>query len=100
MTKEDQKHTDLLPTCNDCKYAIFEDYGYSNYTTEGTTFSCSKKLNPNGEFDRWYGKDDGLKFAAQCPGFVAGEAVKMDCDHENESELTPEQKEIYEKWRA
>ena len=33
-------------SCNQCKYAIMQDFGYSNYTVEGTTFYCFLKKHP------------------------------------------------------
>lgn len=83
-------------SCNNCKFAVFQDYGYSNYTVEGTEFECRKQAHPEGDFDRWYGEDEKLKFGAKCPSYENGEPIEMDCDHENEADLTPEQKEIYE----
>lgn len=82
--------------CGNCKFAVHEDFGYSNYTTEGTTFHCGKKLHPDGEFDEFYGEDKRLKFAEQCQGFEAGEGVVMDVEHENEADLTPEQRELWQ----
>ena len=73
-------------TCNECRFAIFADYGYSNYTTDGTYFRCAKRLHPNGEFDRFYGEDKRLDFAQTCPGFEAGEGVQLDCDLEEEKD--------------
>lgn len=86
-------------TCEDCKFAIFADYGYSNYTTEGTTFICAKGVHPDGEFDRWYGEEPKLQYASQCPIFVEGDAIHMDCDCDGISELTPEQLEIWKEYR-
>jgi len=87
---------DEKTTCNDCKYAIFEDYGYSNYTTEGTAFHCSKKAHPSDGFDRWFGEDERLGFAQSCKEFARGDAIEMDCDRE--AELTPEQRAIFDEW--
>lgn len=86
-------------SCQDCRFACHMDYGYSNYTTEGTTFHCAKKLHPNGEFDEFYGEDKRLKYAAECPGFEAGDGVSMDVDGENETTFTPEQREVYEMYQ-
>jgi hypothetical protein len=63
-----------------CKFAIHEDFGYSNYTVEGTTFHCAKKLNP----------------AKGCIGFEEGEGPKIDVEREDVASLTDEQKAIYE----
>lgn len=86
------------PSCNECKYAIFQDHGYSNYTVEGTEFICAKKLHPYGDFDRWYGEDTRLNYAAECGGFESGDSIDLDVEHEDLEGLTPEQKAIYEEW--
>ena len=87
-------------SCNDCKFACFLDFGYSNYTVEGTNFVCSKNLHPQGTFDRFYGEDKRLNFASQCAGYQAGEPVYMDVDCEDLPNLTDEQRQIYEKAEA
>lgn len=69
-------------SCNECRYALFEDYGYSNYTVEGTLFHCLKKSHPEDGFDRWYGEDKRLDFAKECGDFSRGEPVEMDVDRE------------------
>lgn len=84
-----------MKSCNQCKYAVFEDNGYSNYTVEGTEFECANGAHPDGRFDRFYGEAARLDFAEKCDGFAEGEPVEMDVDHDNEAELTPEQREIY-----
>jgi len=81
--------------CRNCKFAVHADYGYSNYTVEGTTFHCGKKLHPDDEFDEFYGDEKKLKFAEQCQSFEAGDGIWMDVDTENEADLTPEQRELY-----
>ena len=89
-----------MKTCKECKFAIHEDFGYSNWTVEGTTFHCAKNLNPNGSFDEFYGKDERLEFADSCPSFENGDGVDLDCDGENIYHFTDEQKAIYEMWKA
>lgn len=81
-------------TCNDCRFGVFEDYGYSNWTVEGTDFSCAKRLHPEGTFDRFYGEDERLKFAEKCPGFEAGTPVSLDVDGEDYAELSEDQKAV------
>ena len=83
-------------TCNDCKFSILLDYGYSNYTVEGTTFRCAANAHPEDGFDNWYGEDKRLLFAQICDKFEAGDGISMDVEGECESELTPEQKAIWE----
>ena len=46
-------------SCAKCKFAVYQDQGYSNYTVMGTDFFCAKKLHPNDGFDVGYGKDPG-----------------------------------------
>lgn len=86
----------LAQSCLTCRFGCHIDYGYSNYTTEGTTFKCAKKLHPDGEFDEFYGEDERLKFGKDCTGFEDGLGVEMDCDMENLDELSPEQKKVWE----
>lgn len=70
-------------TCMDCRYRLSDDFGYSNYTVEGTTFYCLLKKHPDMPFDEFYGEDKRLKYAEQCGSFVAGEGVYLDCDRED-----------------
>ncbi|TXH11952.1 MAG: hypothetical protein E6R03_13830 [Hyphomicrobiaceae bacterium] len=81
--------------CNGCKFAVFADTGYSNYTVEGTDFLCGRKLHPDGRFDKWYGEDKRLEFAQHCTGFEPGDPIEMDVDCENLDDLSEEQTEIY-----
>ena len=70
--------------CSECDYAICADYGYSNYTVEGTTVYCSLKLNPHGEFDQWYGEDFRGKYAESCDEYSNTEGPSfVDCDRED-----------------
>lgn len=71
-------------SCMNCKFALHEDFGYSNYTTEGTTFHCLKNLHPEKEgFDEFYGEDKRMDFAKDCAGYSRGDGVDVDCDREN-----------------
>lgn len=88
-----------MKKCQDCKFAIFQDHGYSNYTVEGTTFECGVSAHPDGEFDRFYGDEPKLEYAEKCPHFAAGESIDMDVDRENIETLTEEQRIIFDgKW--
>ena len=71
--------------CNSCKYAIEVDYGYSNYTVEGTTVDCLLHLNPKFPEDRFYGLEPYLLFANECKSFSKGDPVGIDCDQEDGS---------------
>jgi hypothetical protein len=84
-------------TCNDCKLAIYQDYGYSNYTVEGTNLICAGMYQV--EFDNFYGKAEQAKFAEQCEHFVQSVdgPFTMDVDGEwSMQDMTPEQKETYD----
>jgi hypothetical protein len=85
-----------MKNCAECKFCCFIDYGYSNYTVEGTEFYCAKKLHPAGHFDRFYGEDKRLEYAETCGGFEAGEAIDMDVEEEGLPDLSEEQREIYQ----
>lgn len=68
--------------CTDCKYCIEEDYGYSNWTVEGTSADCLLSLNPKMPVDRAWNLEPELDFAGQCARFTAGEPVSVDCGQE------------------
>jgi hypothetical protein len=69
--------------CIDCKYCIEEDYGYSNYTVEGTEVGCLLYCNPDFPEDRFYGEEPALLFANKCEYFEPGKPVHIDVDHED-----------------
>ena len=69
-----------LVYCDNCKYCILEDTGYSNYTVEGTTVSCLLNHNPNFPKDYWYGEEPTLAFATKCPQFTPGEGPQIDVE--------------------
>lgn len=81
-------------SCLDCKFCVQKDYGYSNYTVEGTEVFCGKRLHPDTPFDRWYGEEPKLAFAKQCEGFEEGDAIKLDVDGDAFDDLTDEQRDI------
>lgn len=80
--------------CTHCRFAIFADTGYSNWTVMGTDFSCAKRLHPDGTFDEFYGEDVRLQFADRCDGFEPGEAIHLDVDEEQVENLSDDQKAI------
>lgn len=69
--------------CGDCKFSVRQDYGYSNWTVEGTNFSCLKDLHPDREFDFFYGEPDQLKYASSCQSYVFGAGLSIDCDNDD-----------------
>lgn len=85
----------MMKSCNECAYAILDDFGYSNYTVEGTTFHCGLKLHPDDGFDRFYGEEVRLKFAEGCEGYKEGHGAEIDVDREGVKYDAPT---IEEKW--
>lgn len=90
--------------CTDCKYCLALDYGYSNWTVEGTSIDCLLKLNPSFPVDRGYGLEPSLDFAAKCPRYISGECISVDVDQE-EGELEnysndPEVKALLKEWET
>lgn len=80
--------------CGECRFCLFQDEGYSNYTVENTVFHCMKKVHPDGEFDRFYGEDKRLEFAECCPQFEAGSAISLDVEREDMADLTDDQRQL------
>lgn len=88
MTTE-QKERDAGRTCTTCVLCLRQDYGYSNWTTEGTTLHCLANLNPelDGSEDPW-GEDDIKKLAPildvalTCPRYREGAPATLDVDQE------------------
>ena len=72
----------LQKTCNNCRFSVLEDNGYSNWTVEGTDVSCLLNLNDKLPCDNFYGADPILKFAETCPSFQAGNQIHIDVEHE------------------
>ena len=85
----------MSKSCNECRYAVMVDYGYSNYTVEGTNVYCAQKLHPNDGFDHWYGENEYNKFAEQCQGFTQGSPVMIDVDGEAHDGMSEDEREIY-----
>lgn len=78
-----------MKSCETCSHCVLADHGYSNWTVEGTSVHCSKKIHPDSGFDRWYGEDHRLHFADTCHGYEEGKAIELDVDQENS--MTQEQ---------
>jgi len=63
--------------CSNCRFAKFQDEGYSNWTVEGTSFECMVNKHPDGKFDRWYGEDGRLHWALWCDHYENGNPIHM-----------------------
>lgn len=62
-------------TCEDCRHCVEEEYGYSMYTVEGVSVSCSVDAHPEGSFDRGWSDvilEPKLLWAEQCSAFEEG----------------------------
>lgn len=84
----------MARSCEDCSNCLLMDFGYSNWTVEGTSVLCMVDVHPDKEFDRWYGEDDRLKFAEQCERFSPGGAERLDVDREDFNELSAQAQEF------
>lgn len=76
--------------CTMCVLCLREDYGYSNYTTEGTTLACLAGLNPaleGQEHDTWREVTPelaaALDVALTCPRYREGAPAWLDVDMES-----------------
>ena len=63
----------MLKLCTNCENAIESDYGYSDYTVEGTEVDCKLDLNVDLPTDRFYTEEPALKFAEICPAYRRGD---------------------------
>ena len=93
--------------CVECKFCVVEDYGYSNWTVEGSDARCLLELSPFLPADNRWGEAEELDFANICPRYTAGDPVEIDVDHESGNILNyatdPEVRELIEKellWEA
>lgn len=88
---------EIKRTCTTCVLCLREDYGYSNYTCEGTTLHCLARLNP--ELDD---QEDGqwdesqmaklaplLDVALTCDRYREGAPATLDVDREGIPYGTP-----------
>lgn len=75
-------------TCTTCVLCLREDYGYSNWTTEGTTLHCLAGLNPalEGQEEPWRDVTPelaaALDVALTCPRYREGAPATLDVDQE------------------
>jgi hypothetical protein len=79
-------------SCATCKWGLYTDVGYSNYTVEGTHFDCMAGKHPSPGFDAFYGHDIGFAFGMKCEHYAEGVGIHMDVEGENIATLTPDEK--------
>lgn len=61
-----------------CIHAFLQDYGYSNYSCEGTNLLCVN--HPKKRFDSFYGEAEEHKFAEICRDYFKGKPKHQDVD--------------------
>lgn len=81
-----------MKNCSQCSNCHLQDYGYSNYTVEGTSVHCMIKLHPEDGFDNFYGDAPEGQYAETCEGFSEGNPIEIDVDGDERENLTAEQK--------
>ena len=69
-------------TCIDCKFYIELEYGFSNYSWEGTEIDCIRNKNKDFPADRFYGLVNAINFAKECTFFNKGPNTIVDNDHD------------------
>lgn len=93
-----------MNNCDNCKYRILLDNGYSNWTVEGTDIDCAKSLNPHFPMDRYYGEIKECKFGDTCKDFEDGDCIAhFDVDGEvqvEKDDIDVDQWKAYQKWRS
>lgn len=79
--------------CDNCRYCVYRDYGYSNYTVEGTSKECGRGIHE--PFDNFYKRAPEYQVIPDpCPSWSSGEPLRLDVDGEVWESLTEEEKEI------
>lgn len=71
-----------LRSCDDCKFLLLTDEGYSNWTVENTIARCLLSANPRFPADHAWGMADDLNHAEQCASFEAGDPIHLDVDRD------------------
>jgi len=94
---------EIKKACTTCVLCLREDYGYSNWTTEGTNLACLAGLNPalDGQ-EEPYGDLSpelaaALDVALTCPKYRVGAPATLDVDIEGIPYDTPATAEIVKK---
>ena len=73
----DLAHSTDLRTCESCERYFSKDYGYSNYTVEGTEYGCYANY-----YETLEDNDVNKYCASNCPLYKKGEMWVLDCDGE------------------
>ena len=49
MTTENPSNETPVRTCGECRHCFIADFGYSNYTVEGSSVYCELRLHDDDE---------------------------------------------------
>lgn len=71
-----------MANCNNCYWGCFQDYGYSDYTVEGSDFLCILNQHPNAPFDACVQFDPKFDFAEECSFYKEGETLHVSVEGE------------------
>jgi len=69
-------------TCLSCQLCYIQDYGYSNYTVEGSDIGCYADVFGEVEYDSYYSEE--VYNSYDCKYMSPGEHWDLDVDGENE----------------
>jgi hypothetical protein len=73
---------DKFKTCLSCQLCYIQDYGYSNYTVEGSDIGCYADVFGEVEYDSYYSEEVYNSYG--CKYMSPGEHWDLDVDGENE----------------
>lgn len=80
-----------LPKCYSCVFMVIKDYGYSDWTVEGSMVQCLKyhfeEREKSNDYDKDYAEQNGYLAACalNCTNFKKGDPLELnvDCDQED-----------------
>ena len=97
--------TEIPRLCTTCKFCASKDYGYSNYTVEGTGLYCIQKVNVELDgYERPWSIISGrgaptvesvIRVAETCRLYVEGDGPAFDVDGYTTKESYKDNPEVY-----
>lgn len=72
--------------CTACTFCKSRDYGYSNYTVDGTNYECLFDIVAFGDEETQEGREKKNRTAETCQFYREGTGIYIDCDGEQEQE--------------
>ena len=83
-TELSNKYFTNFKTCLSCQLCYIEDYGYSNYTVEGSNIGCYANKFEQREYSRYNGLIVELYKSNNCNSMIEGDYWELDVDGESE----------------